>query len=186
VAQIWIRSDAGDWQPTALATDTCVLTVAGPSSIDAAHDAPAAAAPSVLLRRVAGTSDETWALLAHPSAHLLVNGLHSPLGIVILSDRDEIRWAATDDPSIPPAAALFFSTERLAAVAPYPVDGRRGSCPRCKQPLAAGEAAVRCPACGLWHHATETLPCWTYGEHCAACQQPTSLDAGFRWTPEDL
>jgi hypothetical protein len=105
---------------------------------------------------------------------------------VILSDRDELRWPVAHDASGAAPHPLFFSTERLAAVAPYPAGDRRGSCPRCKQLLTVGDAAVRCPSCGLWHHATDELPCWTYGEHCAACQQVTSLDAGFQWTPEEL
>lgn len=186
MAHIWIRSHSGDWQPMTLAADACMLTAAGPSSSGIASGALPVSAGAVLLRRVEGASGEDWALLEGQSARVLVNGLHSPLGIVMLADRDEIRWPAGGDPSDPPAAPLFFSTERLATVAPYPADGRRGSCPRCKQALAAGDAAVKCPGCGLWHHATDALPCWTYGEHCAACPHSTSLEAGFQWTPEQL
>ena len=127
-----------------------------------------------------------WAFLTAPDARVLINGLPVPLGIAILADRDEIRFAATDEAPRGLLSPIYFSTERLAAVAAYPADGRRGSCPRCKQALTAGESAVCCPGCGLWHHATEALPCWSYGEHCAACPQATALDAGFQWTPEDL
>ena len=200
MAHIWTRLNVGEWQPVPLAADAYVLTIAGPAPLAAARvpqaadrslldvvpDAPARAAETVLLRRVSAANDETWALLAGPSARPLVNGLPTPHGIVILSDRDEIRRPSPSDPSGPSADPIFFSTERLATVTPYPAGSRRGSCPRCKQPLTAGDTAVRCPGCGLWHHATDALPCWTYGERCAACQQLTSLDAGFQWTPEDL
>ncbi len=200
MAHIWTKSNFGEWQPMALAGDAYVLAIGGPaplaaarvpqaadpSFLDVAPDAPADAADTVLLRRVSAASDETWALLAGPAARPLVNGLPAPHGIVILSDRDEIRWAPPHDQPSRSADPIFFSTERLATVTPYPAGGRLGSCPRCKQPLAAGDASVRCPGCNLWHHATDALPCWTYGERCAACQQLTSLDAGFQWTPEDL
>ncbi len=128
-------------------------------------------------RPVNGTGD-AWALLAPAETPLLVNGRDVDHGIVALADRDEIRW--------PSAAPLFFSTEEPAAVAPFPSDGTRGSCPRCKRPIAAGAAAVRCPGCAIWHHASEALPCWTYAETCAVCTQPTAVDAGFLWTPEEI
>jgi len=81
---------------------------------------------------------------------------------------------------------MFFSTERLATTEAYPGSPSRAFCPRCTQVIAVGEQAVRCPGCGLWHHGTEQLPCWTYGECCAVCSQPTGVDAGFQWTPEEL
>jgi hypothetical protein len=207
MAHIWIRSDADGWQPVALVADACALTVAGPIfgqgagdpgagvgrgagpsglNVDVGPDPLSHGTSAVRLRRVSRAGDDTWALFAGPTARPLVNGLPSPIGLVILSDRDEIRWLSSHDPSGSPAHPLFFSTERLASIAPYPAGERRGLCPRCKQPLTPGDAAVRCPGCGLWHHATDALKCWTYGEHCAACQQTTSLDAGFQWTPEDL
>ena len=50
--------------------------------------------------------------------------------------------------------------------------------------------AVRCPnqRCGAWHHqdAAQSLDCWTYGPTCNLCGRSTQLDAGFRWTPEEL
>ncbi|MDH4066120.1 MAG: PHD finger domain-containing protein [Acidobacteriota bacterium] len=183
--QIWMTSSADDWQAIGLVADTYALDSDGPKCVDTVVDAPADDT-SVLLRRIASTGENTWALLAGPLARPLVNGLPVPLGLVVLADRDEIRWSASTDSAIPPPGPLFFSTERLAAVGPYPLEARRGSCPRCKQPLTPGDAAVRCPGCGLWHHATEALPCWTYGEQCAACPQSTSLEAGFQWTPEGL
>lgn len=185
MAQIWLKAATDGWRTIALVADTCALASAGLRSVDTAVEAPADPR-AALLHRVSGAGDDTWALLAGPLARPLVNGLPVPLGLVVLADRDEIRWPAPLDPSCPPPWPIFFSTERLATIAPYPPDARRGSCPRCKQPLTPGDPAVRCPGCGLWHHATEALPCWTYGEQCAACPQPTSLDTGFQWTPEDL
>jgi hypothetical protein len=200
MAHIWTRSEVGEWQTVALGADACVLTIAGPAVLavprpspaddpavfEVASDEPTGTAGTMLLRRVAGTNDDIWVLLAGSSARPLVNGFPAPHGIVVLADRDEIRWPAPLDLASSPADPFFFSTERLATVVTYPDGTRRGSCPRCKQPLSAGDAAVRCPGCGLWHHATEALPCWTYGEQCAACPQPTPLDAGFQWTPEEL
>ena len=81
---------------------------------------------------------------------------------------------------------FFFSTESLTRVEPLPEDVF-ATCPRCKQAIPPGSMAVRCPSCGVWHDQRDEKPCWTYAERCAACQnQPTALDADFRWTPEDL
>jgi len=190
MAHIWTRVDKGEWHPVALVDDEYVLAQelrrADSKPFDREPTAPQTNPDTVLLRRTASVGEDRWALLPGPLARPLVNGLPVPLGLVVLADRDEIRWRAATDSAIAPAGLFFFSTERLARVGPYPPDPRRGSCPRCKQALTPGDPAVRCPGCGLWHHATEALPCWTYGEQCAACPQPTSLDAGFRWTPEDL
>jgi hypothetical protein len=187
VAHIWVSSAAGEWEPVALAADACALTEHGPSfsRLDQPLETADDSSP-VVLRRVPSIADDAWALLAIPGAPIMVNGFPIPHGIVVLNDRDEIRLSTPVDPCEEPARPIYFSTERLAAVAPYPADGRRASCPRCKQSLTAGAPAVCCPRCGLFHHATDALPCWTYGEHCAACPHPTALDAGFRWTPEDL
>jgi hypothetical protein len=114
-------------------------------------------------------------------ARPLVNGLPLHHGIAVLFDRDEIRLAPGGD-----GTPLYFSTERLAVVTQYSPAGRLGLCPRCKQAIAPGEDAVRCPGCGVWHHSTAALPCWTYGDQCAACDHATSIEAGFRWTPEVL
>lgn len=182
MAHIWQEAGPGDWRPVAIADDGCSLTDAGP----APHPRdPAAADRAVWLRRVRAPGEDAWALLASPSVRPVVNGIPVSHGIVALSDRDEIRLPP-DPGAAGTGASFFFSTERLATIEPYPDGGRRGSCPRCKRPLTSGEDAVKCPACGLWHHATDEFPCWTYDSRCAACQQPTALDAGFQWTPEEL
>jgi len=81
---------------------------------------------------------------------------------------------------------MFFSTELLAGVTPYPGSERPILCARCKAEIATASPAVRCPRCGAWHHQSDELPCWTYAERCSVCDQPTALDAGFAWTPEEL
>jgi hypothetical protein len=166
-----------EWGVVSLDTEAFVLDRLGPRRAD--HVLDHDPAPDVVaLRRCSEGTGDTWALVAGPKADVLVNGMAIPHGIAVLADRDEIRL-----PLVPP---MYFSTETLARVAAYPDEGAPGFCPRCKQRMTAGDAAVRCPNCGLWHHSTEELPCWTYGNHCASCPQPTALDAGFRWTPEDL
>jgi hypothetical protein len=190
MAQIWMQRDAGEWQAIAIDRETCALAETGPSPIglDVDCDGPGAASESagVRLRRLQGAGGEAWALVASRASRVLVNGLPVRHGLAVLADRDEIRALACGEASSAAWLTCFFSTERLATVEPFPSTGRRGSCPRCKQPLTPGEAAVRCPGCGLWHHATEDWPCWTHVEVCAVCDQPTALDTGFRWTPEDL
>jgi hypothetical protein len=174
MAHLWRISVERSWVPVAL--DAAVFAI-GQSGLRSATCGMAALEGAVL-RRIGADPHASWTLLVPAGAAVRVNGSPVPLGIVSLADRDEIR--------VMPGSPLFFSTETLAAVVPYPEDGPLGFCPRCQQPIAAGTPAVSCPGCGLWHHASEGLPCWTYGEQCAACQQLTALDAGFRWTPEEV
>jgi hypothetical protein len=140
-------------------------------------DALALLDEAVFLGRLAD-SPETWAILCPPQSELRVNGEPVPLGVAVLADRDELR--------VPGHAARFFSTETLARVESFPESSGGGCCPRCKLTIEAGSPAVRCPACGLWHHSTDEMPCWIYAPTCAGCAQNTAPDAGFRWTPEDL
>jgi hypothetical protein len=129
------------------------------------------------LLRIAGPPD-AWVLVAPADFGIRLNGEPVTLGLTVLSDRDELR--------IPGAPPRFFSIESIAQVEPFPESTRGGCCPRCRQAIECGTPAVRCPSCGLWHHASDELPCWTYAPTCAACAQDTSPDAGFRWTPEEL
>jgi hypothetical protein len=116
---------------------------------------------------------ETWVLVGAAQ----VNGMPLLTGIRVLRDRDELQVGGL---------RAFFSAEALAAVRPSPAQGERIFCPRCKQEIEKLSPAVRCPQCRVWHHQTAELPCWTYSERCASCNQPTDLNAGYRWTPEGL
>jgi hypothetical protein len=119
-----------------------------------------------------------WFAVADEGAEIVVNGLPLRLGVRALSDRDEIRVAG--------AGTVFFSTETLARPVPFPGGPHPVSCARCHQDITPGVAAVRCPRCGVWHHECDALHCWTYESHCQLCAQPSALDAGFGWSPEDL
>jgi hypothetical protein len=116
-----------------------------------------------------------WVLLGPPSVR--VNGQPASTGIVVLRDRDEI---CTD------GRRVFFSSETLAVVTPYPGAAEPLLCPRCRIEITAGTPAVCCPGCRTWLHQNEAeeLPCWTHAPFCTQCDQPTALDAGFRWSPE--
>ena len=138
------------------------------------HDLP----PARIVRH-ALRSDDVFVVLGSDAVR--VNGVPLDLGIHVLRDRDELRVGST---------RAFFSAESLAAIEPFPGSVGPTLCPRCKLEVEAGKAAVRCPKCRVWHHQCpeepDELGCWLYSEKCAAdCGQPTALDAGFRWTPED-
>ncbi len=167
--QLWIR-ESHEWAVLPLTTTPLTL-----ASLPVASEG---LAPEALLVRGSGEGRADWHLVARPSSGISVNGLPLFAGVRTLLDRDEVR--------IPGLGVLFFSTERLAGVEPLPALGYDVSCPRCRQPIAAGAQAVRCPGCEVWHHGSAELPCWTYAPTCALCQQPTPLDAGFKWTPEEL
>jgi hypothetical protein len=173
MAHLWRATENG-WQPVAVDGAGCALD----ARLDLMRPPGGAPGPdsssAILLRRTPG---DRWVLLARPGSPVLVNGLPAALGIASLADRDEIR--------LPPSAPIYFSTERLAEIVSCP-PGTAGVCPRCKNPVAPGDDAVRCPGCGLWHHASSDRPCWSYADSCAACPQPTSTGAGYQWTPERL
>lgn len=118
---------------------------------------------------------ERWALCCPPNG-IRVNGDPVWLGLRILKDHDELRLETGE--------RLFFSTERLAEIVPFPGGPRPVHCPRCHKLIEPGQLAVLCPGCQTWHHQTTDLPCWTYDERCALCPQSTALDAGLIWTPE--
>ncbi|MFQ5669250.1 MAG: hypothetical protein ACE5HD_01875 [Acidobacteriota bacterium] len=121
---------------------------------------------------------DAWMVLAGREEGVHINGLPLLLGIRQLRDRDAIQ--------APGAGTVFFSTESLARIQPAPHDDLAGQCPRCRSAVEAGTLSVDCPACKVRYHQTEDLQCWTYAERCVFCDQATSLDAGYRWTPEGM
>jgi hypothetical protein len=160
VAYVWSDGTDGVWEL---------------KTLDArGHDLP----PARIVRQ-GSQSDEVFVVLGTDAVR--VNGVPLDLGIHVLRDRDELRVGS---------ARAFFSAETLAAVEPFPGSGGPTLCPRCKLEIESGKAAVRCPKCRVWHHQCpddpEKLGCWLYSEKCATdCGQPTALDAGLRWTPEE-
>ncbi len=182
MAHLWMQDGEGAWGVLSLSGPELDLgrleaRVGGASGERPPGGVPGPAAPAAHLLRVPGEPAE-WLLLAAPRAGLSINGLPLRVGIRVLVDRDEIRIGSR--------GTVFFSTESLARSEPLPSSDRPLLCPRCRQAIGPGTQAVRCPQCGLWHHQSAELPCWTYAPTCALCPQGTELDAGFRWTPEEL
>jgi len=145
-------------------------------------DASAVAGRAVaLLLRSRTDQGETWLVMnatpAGGAPGVTLNGAPLHAGIRVLADRDEIRVAGL--------GRVFFSTEQLARIDPFPGADTSTFCPRCKQAITAGSPAVKCPACQRWYHQSDEYPCWTYTEQCL-CGHPTALDSGYRWTPEGL
>lgn len=144
---------------------------------DAVPDEVACPADGPRLVGIPSGDSTTWVLLT-PSAGVFVNGSPVLGGIRVLADRDEVRAAG--------AAPVYFSTETLAGVESLQAGDHETVCARCRQEIEPGTGAVRCPGCGVWHHASDAFECWTYAPTCALCPQSTSDMAGFRWTPEGL
>jgi hypothetical protein len=141
--------------------------------------ASAAEVVTAVVMRRARPQGEVWLLLTTQDHAVWVNGSPLSTRLRVLRDRDEVR--------LRDGRRLFFSTERLAQIEAFPGAEDTIYCVRCRQALAPHSPAIQqCPACGVWHHQTEELLCWTYAERCAMCDQQTRLDAGFRWTPEEL
>ncbi|MBN1421524.1 MAG: hypothetical protein JXP34_22315 [Planctomycetes bacterium] len=177
MAHLWRNGSGEGWKVVPLDHDTHAIPCEGagrPPVEEMSHGDNGA----VIVRHRSSTGDgEVWILLAPRGSAIRINGVPDGMGMHILRDRDEIL--------APGAGRLFFSTERRPEIVPYPETEGPRFCARCRQAIAAGTPAVRC-ACGLWHHESAGLPCWTYAERCSGCPAPTSLDGRFRWSPEEL
>jgi hypothetical protein len=179
MAFLWTTDANGQWLASPLDGNRCRLSAQGIRE----GEQPGCQPPEgLLLLSESDAGQPRWVLLTQ-GGQLQHNGLPLLLGVTVLADRDEIVIPAAEPDA---ARRFFFSSERLAAVEPFPLE-TPATCPRCRQSLNPGQPAVRCPACGVWHHQLTERPCWSYAELCAACQaQTTALGGRFRWTPEDL
>jgi len=180
MALIWHLANGENWVSTEL-DSAAVLTR---DSLEPIDDMAAAARDRgvLLCAHPHDGHAAAWVLLAPSSADVWINDARLAHGIRVLSDRDAIRISGS--------SAFYFSTEKLACVEAFPA-AEPVFCPRCKLEIAAGDAAVCCPQCGIWHHerVSEEQACWTYAKTCALCDQSTHLEiekAAFRWTPEWL
>ncbi len=177
MAHLWTQDGSG-W---------IAHTLSGKTYAVAAFAAPRAASPVspsvegcpavAQLVRADCTGSEIWALMSAPGSCIRVAGEAVPAGLRVLRDRDEIRT--------PNGGRYSFSAESLAAVTPFDSSLRDVFCGRCRQRIAMGTPAVRCPECGIWYDQSAELPCWTYADTCAFCGRSTALDTGFAWSPEE-
>ena len=174
MAHLWFRDDEDIWSVMQLDGRAVDVSVYPPRSLAEGFRFGEDTLAAVI--RAGAEDSPVWVLLAAAEGDLRINGFAPVAGVRVLQDHDEIRAN--------PSNTLFFSTETLARVAEFPGAERAIFCGRCRQPMQNAEMAVRCPQCGIWYHQTESLPCWTYAPTCAFDPQPTSLDAGYAWTPE--
>lgn len=177
MAHLWVRNEAEQWAVLPLDHGAFTLTSNPPQPVRQ-RSGEADALSSVVLVRTQGQEGSQWVLVAGAASRVSVNGTPLDTGMRVVTDRDEIRIAGSE--------SLYFSTETLARVEEFIGGDQTLFCPRCKQQIDNGAKAVKCPGCGVWHHQTDELNCWTYSEVCALCAHSTDLDAGFRWTPEEL
>lgn len=174
MAHLWMPDENG-WGAQRLSGDEIDVTglLANQATVPANPATPAQ--PARVIRTDAAGA-QTWALISSPSSSLRINGRTPPAGLCVLDDRDEILFGSV---------RLYFSTETLAAVEPFPQSDRQVFCGRCRQLIETGSPAVCCPSCGIWYNESPDLPCWSYTEKCTFCGHATALDAGFSWTPEE-
>lgn len=188
MAHIWFKDARHQWTIAPLDKEQVELPAQYCNDIrdgtDEAGDTPGPSPDrsTLRLRRQIVGEREVWTLLAGQNAAVRLNGDPLLLGMAVLRDRDALLVPAPEGGG----QRFFFSTEKLAQVQPFPKSSA-ACCPRCKQNIDPDSPAVQCPLCGVWHHQRPGKECWCYAERCGACQkQLTSLDAGYRWTPQDL
>ena len=177
MAHLWVKNDAGRWAVLPLEGDAFVLSTNPPSPLSEISCAREALSRVVLLCRKRA-EELTWILVSGQKSEARINGSRLTLGVQTITDRDEIR--------VEGIGTFYFSTESLAKIEPFPGSAESLYCPRCKQAVLSGNAAVKCPQCRTWYHQEDDLPCWSYAETCSLCPQVTDFNAGFRWTPEEL
>lgn len=177
MAHLWVKNNADEWAVLPLEADAFVLTTNPPSPVRNLSGTSESVSKVVLLRQLRA-EEISWVLVSGRERDVRLNGVQLVLGVQRVADRDEIN--------IEGIGTLYFSTESLARIEPFPGAEQSLYCPRCKQLVESGNSAVKCPQCRTWYHQSEELPCWSYSETCALCPQPTDLKAGFRWTPEEL
>ncbi|MCL4180046.1 MAG: hypothetical protein KJ072_20150 [Verrucomicrobia bacterium] len=166
------------WTLTMLSAPRVVIHADPRRAIEAVTTPQAGEGAATISRYRRAAELPVWVLYAAPTAGVEINGRPLWLGIRVLRDRDAIGLGER--------MPLFFSTEELARVESFPRLGTPVFCARCKLPIAEGAPAVRCPNCGHWCEQSETKACWSYGPTCPMCEQPTSFETGYRWTPEEL
>jgi hypothetical protein len=177
MAHLWVATEENKWAVMPLEDEGFSLSE-NPPRAARRTTSDSEVFPGVLLVRSHARDGAVWVLLARPGSGVRVNGFPLATGMRVVSDRDEIR--------VPEVGSVYFSTESLARIDEFCGSDQILFCPRCKQEIQQGTTAVKCPACGVWHHEADELNCWTYSEVCALCAQTTDLDSGFNWTPEDL
>jgi hypothetical protein len=139
------------------------------------------AADAAVILRSDDAAGGAWLLVAAGTAGVAINGDRVAVGVAVLADRDEILLAD--------GTRLFFSAASAAVIERFATPPADLRCPRCRRAFAPATPVVRCPApgCGVVHHQTDDLPCFTYADRCAVCPQPTQIDAAAGgWTPEEL
>jgi len=111
VSLLWIKNKDCAWVDHALDNDFVAI---GPGTATpmVAPDAPGSNSGTVLIRYGDTHGFDRWFLICTPGSRTRVNGARVPIGVRVLADRDAI---ALGDRQI-----LFFSSEQLARVLPFP------------------------------------------------------------------
>lgn len=179
MSHLLIKNAEGALVDHPLDTGIIQLSPDGPAALAVCKGLDGVSGP-VLVRKQDPLGEECWALLCKSHGRTRVNGAPVFIGVRMLSDRDLIALGA--------GQRVFYSSERVAQIEPYPGGDDSTCCVRCKLPLLPDTPAVRCPApgCGFWHHQSDEQPCWDYRDGCTSCGHPTAFDAGFQWSPSEL
>lgn len=177
MANIW-QNYEDNWVRQPLGSHYAVLPTQQGLPIQNLQEFPHNADQTTIANYERGDTTPLWVLLSGTKSRARINGKILSGGIHRLSDRDEVSFDGN--------SLLYFSTEEVATVEPFPVSDHPVFCARCRQSIEHGTSAVKCPSCGHWCEQSESKPCWKYGPTCPLCDQPTAFDTGLRWTPEAL
>lgn len=177
--QLFVARQGAPWLIAPLSGDSFVLSPDANTPVRT-NRGPIDGHNGLYVLRAGTGSAPCWVLLNMQSAlRFRVNGERPLFDLHVLRHQDEI--------SLEESTRMYFSTERLPRVEPYPGVKESAHCPRCRQLIDPGAPSVQCPGCDVWHHQFDNeLPCWTYAETCSLCDHPTPLNDAFRWVPEGI
>lgn len=169
--RLWLETD-GEWQCLPIEGRLDFDEAGAP--LDANDDSILCAAS--LLRSLENQTPRAI-LISAPDARVTVNG-YRPLGLVVLRDRDVLTVGSQ---------TFHFGERTPTDPEPFPGGGAELRCGRCKMILTAGELAIRCAACGSWHHVRPEMEendcCWRHDRRCGQCRRNRDE---LTWMPEDL
>lgn len=180
MAHLWIHIDRDDHKGWAIApldhTGEFILSKDNEAPVKVKEQGESPGLPQINRSEIDGR--DAWVLLTPPDSDVSINGLRMLAGERVLKNMDEILLRGM--------GRIYFSTEKLATVEPFPGGGKM-LCGRCRQEIKEKTPGVKCPGCGIWHHqSNDDLPCWTYSSRCSNCDYQTEIGSGYRWTPEGL
>ena len=121
MSHLWVRNSDGRWTDHPLDSELVRLTPNGPATL-AEHALLNGVSDPVLVRTPDPFGLAGWVVMCSPCSRTRVNGVRLLIGARVLRDRDAIALGDGN--------TVFFSSERVAEIVPFPGEDNRTCCIR--------------------------------------------------------